>query len=144
MERIVIKVVGMPNDGDPDRMIKWFCEVFDLSNGKDNDNIEEQILKRFILNQGNGDGLSSSQLNADLETHLARSTLIYHLNRFIDAGLLVRKGRRYHLRANELSKTIEELEYDIDREMKRLHHVAEEFERIMLSPRQPRRLRGGD
>ncbi len=42
------------------------------------------------------------------------------MNRFIDAGLLVKRGRKYYLRASEMQKAIEEIEYDINREMQRM------------------------
>jgi hypothetical protein len=53
------------------------------------------------------------------------------LNRFIDAGLLVKRGRKYYLRASEMQKAIEEIEYDISREMQRMLDTAKEFDRLM-------------
>ena len=66
-----------------------------------------------------------------LDTDLARSTVIYHLNRFIDSGLLVKKGRNYYLRASVMSKAIEEIEYDIDRELSRMLDTAKQFDKLM-------------
>ncbi|MGD0729336.1 MAG: winged helix-turn-helix domain-containing protein [Candidatus Micrarchaeaceae archaeon] len=129
MERIVIKFVERPNLNDQEKMIKWFCEVFGLSSEENPDSIEEQILRSFIDAAYKNEGLGSSELN--LDTELARSTVIYHLNRFIDAGLLVKKGRKYYFRASEMSKAIEEIEYDINREMQRMLDTAKEFDKLM-------------
>ena len=131
MERIVIKFVERPNLNDQEKMIKWFCEVFGLSSEENPDSIEEQILRNFTEAAYRNKGLGSSELK--LETELARSTVIYHLNRFIDAGLLVKRGRKYYLRASEMSKAIEEIEYDINREMQRMLDMAKEFDRLMES-----------
>ena len=60
-------------------------------------------------------------------------TVIYHLNRFIDAGLLVKRGRKYYLRASEMYKAIEEIQYDMEREMKRMLDTAREFDKLMES-----------
>jgi predicted transcriptional regulator len=130
MERIVIKFVERPDFNDTKKMLKWFCDVFGLSSDNNEFNsIEEQILKKFTEAAYNNEGLASSELK--LDTKLARSTVIYHLNRFIDAGLLVKRGRKYYLRASEMHKAIEEIEYDINREMQRMLDAAKEFDRIM-------------
>lgn len=128
MERIVIKFVERPDFNDSEKMLKWFCDVFGLSSSGD-DSIEEQILRSFTVAAYRNKGLASSELK--LDTDLARSTVIYHLNRFIDAGLLVKRGRKYYLRASEMQKAIEEIEYDINREMQRMLDTAKEFDRLM-------------
>jgi hypothetical protein len=128
MERIVIKFVERPDSNDPDKMLKWFCDVFGLSSGDSSDSIEEQILKKFIEAAHDDKGLSSSELK--LETDLARSTVIYHLNRFIEVGLLVKHGRKYHLRASEMAKAIEEIEYDLSREMQRMLDTAKQLDKF--------------
>ena len=106
MERLVLRFVEKPDSENPEKIIRWFCEVLGLSSGNDANNIEEQILKSFIDAAHSDKGISSSELK--LDTTLARSTVIYHLNRFIEAGLLVKKGRKYYLRASEMQKAIEE------------------------------------
>lgn len=129
MERIVIRFVERPDFNKPEDMLKWFCDVFGLSSGENPNSIEAQILKNFIEAAYNNEGLASSELR--LNTDLARSTVIYHLNRFIDAGLLVKRGRKYYLRASEMSKAIEEIEYDINREMQRMRDTARVFDKFM-------------
>jgi predicted transcriptional regulator len=130
VERIVIKFVERPDFNDPEKMLKWFCDVFGLSSGDDAmDSLEEQILRNFTEAAYENKGLASSEL--ELNTELARSTVIYHLNRFIEVGLLVKRGRKYYLRASEMHKAIEEIEYDINREMARMLDTAKEFDRLM-------------
>jgi predicted transcriptional regulator len=130
VDRIIIKFIEKPDFGDSEKMLKWFCDVFGLSGSNEGFNsIEEQILKNFAEAAYQNRGLSSSELK--LDTDLARSTVIYHLNRFMDVGLLVKRGRKYYLRASEMQKAIEEIEYDINREMKRMLDTAKEFDRLM-------------
>jgi hypothetical protein len=129
MEHIVIRVLEKPDFNDPEKLIKWFVSVLGLSGEGEIDSIGEQILSEFAKAAYLDKGLSSSELK--LDTNLARSTVIYHLNRFIDSGLLVKKGRKYHLRASEMSKAIEEIEYDIDRELSRMLDTAKQFDKLM-------------
>ncbi|HVC58085.1 MAG TPA: winged helix-turn-helix domain-containing protein [Candidatus Acidoferrales bacterium] len=128
MGRIVIRFVERPDTKDSEAMIKWFCNVLGLSDDE-GESIEEQMLKEFADAAYNNEGLSSSEIK--LETPMARSTVIYHLNRFMDTGLVVKRGRKYYLRASEMSKAIEEIEYDIEKEMKRMLDTAREFDRLM-------------
>ena len=129
MEHIVIRVLEKPDFNDPEKLIKWFVSVLGLSGEGEIDSIGEQILSEFAKAAYLDKGLSSSELK--LDTNLARSTVIYHQNRFIDSGLLVKKGRKYHLRASEMSKAIEEIEYDIDRELSRMLDTAKQFDKLM-------------
>ncbi len=131
MEKIEIRAIEKPDDKDPEKIIRWFVAVLGLS-GDEKNSMEEQILRDFALAAREGEeGLSSSELR--FKKDVARSTVIYHLNRFIEAGIIVKHGRKYHLRATEMSKVIEELEYDIDREMQRMLDMAKEFDRIFYN-----------
>ena len=126
MDRLVIKFTEKPDLDDPQKMIKWFLHVF----GFDEEGIEEQMLMLFTEAAYRNKGISSSELK--LDTPVARSTVIYHLNRFIDSGLIVKRGRKYYFRASEMTKAIEEIEYDINREFQRMMDAAKEFDRLML------------
>lgn len=139
MNRIVIHFYERPDSDEPDELIRWFCRVFGLSNDNEPNPIGEQILIRFAEAAQSRVGLSSSEL--DLDTDLAKSSVIYHLNRFIEAGLLVKRGRKYYLRASEMQKAIEEIEYDVERELSRMLDTAKELDRIMSIS--PKRLRKG-
>ncbi len=93
--------------------------------------VEGQILINFIYAAKEGRGISSTELK--IEPKIPQSTLIYHLNRFMDLGMIVRRGHRYYLRANDMSKVIEEINYDIDREFMKMLNVAKEFDRLIDS-----------
>ncbi len=137
MEKIEIRAIEKPDEKDPDKIIRWFVAVLGLS-GDEKNSIEEQILRDFTEAAREGEeGLSSSELKFDRD--VARSTVIYHLNRFINAGIIVKHGRKYHLRATEMSKVIEELEYDINREMQRMLDMAKEFDRMFYSQLEPQK-----
>lgn len=128
MKKIVIRAVDKPKNADPDLLINWFCEVLGLTNEEDKDSIEAELLKKFLTAATNDSGISSSEIK--LKEPIARTTVIYHLNRFIESGLVVKEGRKYYLRAQALSPAIEEIEYDIDREMQRMIDTAKEFDKM--------------
>jgi predicted transcriptional regulator len=129
MTRIVIHSVERPGSNNMQEIIRWFCMEFGFSNGLDDDNIAERLLEQLAEAAREKKGLTSSELKVNKD--LARSTIIYHLNRFIDSGLVVKIGRQYYLRATQLARAIEEIQYDIDREMKKMTDTAKEFDRLM-------------
>ncbi|MEM3020557.1 MAG: winged helix-turn-helix domain-containing protein [Candidatus Micrarchaeaceae archaeon] len=129
MKKIVIKSVDKPVEAkSPDAIISWFCEVFGLSGSGEPDSIESDILKRFLVAAARNEGISSSEIK--LGKDVPRSTVIYHLNRLIESGLVVKRGRKYYMRAQGLSTSLEEVEYDIDREFQRMIDIAREFDRL--------------
>lgn len=129
MKKIVIKSVDKPAESSsPDKLISWFCEVLGLSGPGGEESIESDILKRFLANASSNKGISSSEIK--LGKDVPRSTIIYHLNRLVESGLVVRRGRKYYMRAQELSASIEEIEYDINREFQRMIDIAKEFDRM--------------
>jgi DNA-binding transcriptional ArsR family regulator len=131
MEQIIIRFIEKPDQNDAEGIIRWYCDVFGLSSREADNPVEEQILKAFVEAAREGKGLSSSEL--DLETKLARSTVIYHLNRFRDAGLIVKRGRKYYLRAGEMEKVIQEIGYDLERELRGLIDSAKRLDMMMHS-----------
>ncbi|MCL4381053.1 MAG: hypothetical protein M1331_01175 [Candidatus Marsarchaeota archaeon] len=142
MEKIVIRVIERPSDESPEKIIKWFCVVFGLSDNDNGNDIGVQILKKFIMDSDSRkSGLSSSDLK--LSPRVPKSTAIYHLNRFISSGLIVKKGRKYYLRATNLLRAIEEIEYDIDKEFRKMLDTAMEFDRMFSIPKKSSKIRRG-
>ncbi len=130
MESITIRSVEKPDYNDPKALLKWFCTTFGLiENPEGKDSVEEQILVRFIYAARQNRNLSVSDLK--ISPKMPRSTLIYHLNRLVDAGIISKKGHTYKLRANDISRVVEEINYDVSREFMRILDTAKEFDRLI-------------
>ena len=127
-ERISIKQVMKPNTTDPEALISWFCETFDLSGSTEK--VEPEMLSEIVNASFKGNGVSSKELNKKLKT--PRTTVIYHLNRFISCGLVVRKGTRYYLRSADMESTIEELRAEMLNEFRRMMKLAEALDAMFL------------
>ncbi len=130
MENITIRSVEKPDYGDPKALLRWFCITFGIiENSAPEDSPEEQILVRFIYAARQNRGLSISDLK--IHQKMPRSTFIYHLNRLVDAGVISKKGHTYKLRANDISKVVEEINYDVSREFMRIADTAKELDRLI-------------
>ncbi|MGC8710271.1 MAG: hypothetical protein ACP5RF_01510 [Candidatus Micrarchaeia archaeon] len=125
--RLVIRQVAKPSKYTADEFVNWFCKVFNLSESRSS--VEPKMLRIIASRSLSGEGVTSKELNKILS--MPRSTAIYHLNRFINSGIAVRKGRKYYLRSESMEDTIEELQDDMLREFSKLMELAEKFDRIM-------------
>lgn len=125
-EKMVIRQVNRPQKEDVDTLVSWFLQAFDLTGEKES--LEPVMLKEIIDKSIKGSGVTSKELNSKLDT--PRTTVIYHLNRFIYSGLVVRKGRRYYLRSIDMESTLEEMQADMTREFQRLMSMAEKLDGI--------------
>jgi len=131
--KITIQSVERPDSTEPETLIRWLCEVFGLLGVDEESAIEEQILTELINAAYHNKGISSSDIR--VKPSIARSTVIYHLNRLISTGLIVKRGRQYYLRATDISRSIEEIEYDLNRELMKILDAARAFDNTMLSKR---------
>jgi predicted transcriptional regulator len=131
-KEIVIRSIEKPSRGkeNADTLIRWFCVAFGLSKSDEKESLEEKILKKFIYAAFKNEGLSSSEIS--FGKPIPRSTIIYHLNRFVELGIIVKRGRKYYLRAMDMASTIKELEYDMNREMMKMFDIAEELNNMVL------------
>ncbi|MBI5051405.1 hypothetical protein HZC08_01470 [Candidatus Micrarchaeota archaeon] len=60
-----------------------------------------------------------------------QGAVVYHLNIFIGSGIVIKQGRKYFLRSASLDETIEELEQDILRRMKKMRELARDIDEKM-------------
>jgi predicted transcriptional regulator len=126
-ERIVIRSIARPTKDSIEELTFWFCRAFDLDSKEES--MEPALLKEIVSASTSGSGVTSKELNDRLD--VPRTTVIYHLNRFIGSGLVVRKGRKYFLRSEDMESTVEELQADMMREFSRMLEFAERFDKIL-------------
>ena len=64
MEHIMIRFIEKPDQDDAESIIRWFCDVFGLSNPEAENPVEEQILKSFVEAARDSRGLSSAEIDS--------------------------------------------------------------------------------
>jgi predicted transcriptional regulator len=119
---IIIRRIQIPVQEDTERYIEWLCDCL----GFGGDELAIEIFKDLLKANYEGKSPSSTELCRGKE--VTRSAVIYHLNRFIERGLIERRGRAYSLRDTTLTSTIEEIEEDVERYFKRLKEVARKID----------------
>ncbi len=137
-EKIVIKTVNRPDEENAKAITNWFLASFDLSG--EGDNPEKDMFEEIVVNTLKGVGTTSKEISIELK--LARSTVIYDLNKFIDSGLVVRKGRKYYLRASDFETTIQELQAEMSMEFNRMMQFASKLDSLMEDENYGKRKKG--
>ena len=73
--------------------------------------------------------MSSDELAYRLS--LSRGTVVHHINKLMDAGIVIHHQGRYMLRVDNLSSLIDEVEKDLKRTCDGLKAVAKEIDGML-------------
>ena len=118
-----------PHTDDPLSELQWLMEVLGISErfSRDYAEILMRIAKKGVSKVGTG--------TLAEERGTKRTTLVYHINRLVSMGLVVREGRDLQLRASCFERTIEEIERDVLRMFEDMKRVAREVDEALGLPR---------
>lgn len=122
-KRITIISSEKPKNQDLNQEIQWFSNCLGMFNERDK---EKSCFRIFINLLKESKPLSSDQI-ANM-SNLSRATVIHHISRLMDSGLVIVKGNRYSLRVNRLEKLTREIEKDILSTFKRLKEISKEID----------------
>ena len=126
-QQITIIRIRKPTDLTVNEKLQWFGNSIGLFNLRDKDKSCFRIFIELVKAGRRKNGLSSDDIALELE--LSRGTVIHHINKLLDAGIVVTEDGRYFLRVNNLEVLIEEIEKDIIRTLDDLKMVAKDIDR---------------
>ena len=106
--------------------LQWLGSSLGLFNLRDKDKSCFRIFIELVKTAKTGEPLSSDELAERLG--LSRGTVVHHLNRLMDAGLVVADKKKYLLRVSNLGVLIDELERDTTRALEDLKNVAQKID----------------
>ena len=125
-QRITIINMRKPAEKTINQELQWLGTSLGLFNLRDKDKSCFRIFIELLKSARQNRGVSSDQLADSLG--LSRGTVIHHLNRLMDAGLVVHTQNVYILRVQNLQDLIEEVEKDIVRTLKDLRDIAADID----------------
>lgn len=106
--------------------LQWFGNSLGLFNLRDKDKSCFRIFIELLKSAKAKQALSSDEIAEKLD--LSRGTVMHHINKLIEAGLVVVEGSKYMLRVDNLEVLIDEIEKDINRMMAELKSVAKDID----------------
>ena len=124
--KITIINIRKPAPDNVNQELQWLGSSLGLFNLRDKDKSCFRVFIELLKAAKLGRPYSSDELAYRL--NLTRGTVIHHINRLMESGLVVHEANRYMLRVNKLSELINEVEEDVVRTCKSLKQIAEKID----------------
>ena len=126
-QRITIVRTRKPAEKNVNQELQWFGNSLGLFNLRDKDKSCFRIFIELLKAAKAKRPLSSDELAFRL--NLTRGTVIHHINKLMDSGIVVYDGKRYMLRVDNLKDLVDEVEKDIERTCSDLKSIADEIDK---------------
>lgn len=110
--KITIIKTQTPQGHNINDLLRWFGASLGLFNVRDKDSSCFRIFVSLVRDlQAGSNGISSDDM-AEL-TGLTRGTVVHHLNKLIDTGIVITSGNRYYLKVSSLEELVEEIKNNL-------------------------------
>lgn len=130
-QRITIVNIRKPAEHNVNQELQWFGTSLGLFNLRDRDKSTFRVFIELLKSAKANVPITSDELASRLS--LTRGTIIHHINKLMESGIVIHEGNRYVLRVDNLKSLIEEMEKDLKRACDDLKEVAKEIdERLRL------------
>ncbi|MBI2140413.1 HTH domain-containing protein [Candidatus Woesearchaeota archaeon] len=126
-QRVTIVRMRKPEERNINHELQWLGDSLGLFNERDRDKSCYRVFIELLKMTKKRQPISSDGLAGRL--HLTRGTVVHHLNRLLETGMVIHEGRKYLLRVPSLSGLIEEVAKDMARAFEDLKDVAEEVDK---------------
>lgn len=127
--RITIVSVSKPVRQNINDELQWFGSSLGLFGLRDKDKSCFRIFIELLKSTKAKKPMTSDELAHNL--HLSRGTVVHHLNKLMEAGIVVNYHNKYLLRVENLGALIEELRKDIKRTVDDLSEIAEDIDKLL-------------
>jgi len=129
LQRITIMSIRKPVQKNVNQELQWLGSSLGLFNLRDKDKSCFRVFIELIKNAKLGKPLSSDEIAYSLD--LSRGTVVHHLNKLLDSGIVVEVEGGYILRVSNLRDLINEVEKDLERTLAELREMAEEIDKSL-------------
>ncbi|KYK25525.1 hypothetical protein AYK26_05825 [Euryarchaeota archaeon SM23-78] len=126
LKQFIVKKLKEPTEKDLNKDIEWVCNSLGFLTPRDQDKTALRILKALIKASEEGKGMTSEELTQVVEPTIG--SVIYHLNKLIKAGLVIKIDSAYELRMNSLLATINEIRRDMNLALEDIKKVASDID----------------
>ena len=106
--------------------LQWFGNSLGLFNLRDKDKSCFRIFIELLKSTKLKKPLTSDEIAAKLS--LSRGTVVHHITKLIESGMVVIEDGKYLLRVDNLEVLIDELEKDLERMLSELRAVAKDID----------------
>ncbi|MBI2135396.1 ArsR family transcriptional regulator [Candidatus Woesearchaeota archaeon] len=125
-QRITIITIRKPAQKNINQELQWLGSSLGLFNLRDKDKSCFRVFIELVKTAKTNNPLSSDELAYRLG--LSRGTVVHHLHKLLDSGIVVPTERGYLLRVNNLQDLVDEVEKDMVRTISELKKMAKEID----------------
>ncbi|MFH1064620.1 MAG: winged helix-turn-helix domain-containing protein [Candidatus Woesearchaeota archaeon] len=125
-QKITIVKIRKPTEHNVNDDLQFLGNSLGLFNMRDKDKSCFRVFIELLKAAKQKRPISSDELAYRLG--LTRGTVVHHINKLMDSGIVVHEGSRYFLRVDKLESLIQELRKDIMRTCDDLQDIAKEID----------------
>lgn len=111
-----------------DEEIKWISDTFGMF---DSDRDKEKSCYRVFVELVKEQLERQKSLRSDdiaIRSRLSRGTVVFHLNKLMESGLIKNEENKYKLKEKKLSSIIRKIRKEFNEHLKKAELVAKDFE----------------
>ena len=124
--KITIVTVRRSREDNINKELQWLGNSLGLFNLRDRDSSCFRVFITLVRKAKRNEVMSSDEIAERL--HLTRGTVVHHLTKLMNAGIVVRESGGYLLRENNLRDVIKDIQRDMNNVFDKLVDVAEEID----------------
>lgn len=130
-QRITIVRISRPKAFSINDELQWFGSSLGLFGERDKDKSCFRLFISLMKASRRGEPMTSNELSDELQ--LSRGTVVHHLNKLMEAGLVTHNRGKYMLRVTNLELLVEEVERDMARTLLELKQIAKDIDSQLRS-----------
>ena len=121
----VIKIRRGPSE-NVNQELQWLGNSLGLFGLRDKDSSCFRVFITLVRRSHRNEPISSDEIAEKLS--LTRGTVVHHLTKLMDSGLVIRERQRYILRENNLQNVVRDIRQDMETMLSELQEVAKEID----------------
>ena len=125
--KVTIIKIERPIKKDLNQEIQYISQSLGLFGIRDKEKSCFRVFLELLKASKNNKSLSSEQIAQ--RSNLSRATVIHHLNRLMEHGLIIHEDNRYKLIVSNMENLINEMQKNLDNTLKDLKKIAEDIDK---------------
>jgi len=128
--KVTIISTKAPVEPNINALLQWFGGTLGLFNLRDKDRSCYRIFVILLRDlKKDSEGLSSDEI-AEV-TSLSRGTVVHHLNRLMESGLVTNDRNKYSLKVNNLKELVDVVQKDVNKAFDDLKTVGNKLDKML-------------